>query len=92
MPVSDFLLDTCAVIWTANNDGLREPALSELPEACARGSLLLVSPMTAWEIAVLAGKGKIALASSPDIWFERFCGRPEIGLAGVYDKFVGTWL
>ena len=79
--MSDFLLDTCAVIWVANSDDLQEPALSELPKACAGGSWLFVSPMTAWEIAVLAAKGKIALASSPDIWFERFCERPEIELA-----------
>ena len=79
--MSDFLLDTCAVIWVANNEDLQEPALSELPRACARGSRLFVSPMTAWEIAVLVAKGRIALTNSPDIWFERFCERPEMALA-----------
>ena len=79
--MSDFLLDTCAVIWVANNEDLQEPALSELPKACARGSRLFVSPMTAWEIAVLVAKGRIALTNSPDIWFERFCERPEMALA-----------
>jgi len=81
--MSDFLLDTCAVIWIANNDDLREPALSELPEACARGSRLFVSPITAWEIAMLAAKEKIALTNSPDIWFEQFCERPGVAVAGM---------
>ena len=79
--MSDFLLDTCAVIWVANNEDLQEPAVSELPKACARGSRLFVSPMTAWEIAVLVAKGRIALTNSPDIWFERSCERPEMALA-----------
>ena len=81
--MSDFLLDTCAVIWIANNDDLREPALSELPEACARGSQLFVSPMTAWEIAMLVAKERIVLTSSPDIWFEQFCKRPVVAVAGI---------
>ena len=44
-----FLLDTCAVIWIANGDCLLEPAASALREA--RAERLLVSPMTACEIA-----------------------------------------
>ncbi len=79
--MSDFLLDTCAVIWIANDDGLQEPASSELPKACDRGSRLFVSPMTAWEIAMLVAKGSMALTISPDAWFERFCRQPGVVLA-----------
>ena len=60
--MTDFLLDTCAVLWTAHDDPLREPAASELQDAYRRGAPLFVSPITAWEIAMLAAKGKIALA------------------------------
>ena len=74
-----FLLDTCAVIWIANGDRLREPAASALREA--RDERLLVCPMTAWEIAMLVAKGKMALAMSPGIWFERFCELPGVVLA-----------
>lgn len=79
--MSDFLLDTWAVIWIANDDGLQEPASSKLPKACDRGSRLFVSPMTAWEIAMLVAKGNIALTTSPDTWFERFCEQPGVVLA-----------
>jgi len=81
--MSDFLLDTCAVIWIANDDGLQEPASSELPKACDRGSRLFVSPMTAWEIGMLVAKGNIALTISPDIWFERFCEQQGVALADM---------
>ena len=37
--------------------------------------------MTAWEIAMLVAKGKMALAMSPDTWFERFCELPGVALA-----------
>ena len=30
---------------------------------------------------MLVAKGRIALTNSPDIWFERFCERPEMALA-----------
>ena len=73
-----FLLDTCAVIWIVNGDHLREPAKSVLKET--RTERFLVSPMTAWEIAMLVAKGKIALSISPNIWFQRFCELPGVVL------------
>lgn len=80
---ADYLLDTCAVIWLANGDRWREPAASELPEAMERGSQVLVSPIAAWEVAMLAAKGGMALAINPDLWFERFCKLPGVTLAAM---------
>ena len=37
--------------------------------------------MSVREIATLAAKGKIALAMSTDVWFERFCALPGGALA-----------
>ncbi|MCE2492497.1 MAG: type II toxin-antitoxin system VapC family toxin [Alphaproteobacteria bacterium] len=79
MPV--FLLDTCAVIWIANGDPIREPAAGTLQEACGPGAGFLVSSMTAWEIAMLEAKGRMALSISPEIWFDRFCALPGVVLA-----------
>ena len=81
--MTDFLLDTCAVIWTAHNDPLREPAASQLQDAYRRGAPLFVSPITAWEIAMLAAKGKIALALDPSLWFQRYCELPSVTLAAM---------
>ena len=39
--------------------------------------------MSAWEIAMLVAKGKMALAVNPDIWFERFCDLPGVALAAM---------
>ena len=81
MPV--YLLDTCAVIWIANGDPLREPAASALQEAYAQGEGLAISPMSAWEVAMLVAKGKIALSINPVVWFERFCALPGVTLAAM---------
>ena len=79
MPV--YLLDTCAVIWIANGDPLREPAASALREAYADGGGLAVSPMTAWEIAMLVAKNRIALSMDPEAWFDRILALPGVALA-----------
>ncbi len=81
--MTDFLLDTCAVLWTAHHAPLREPAASEMQDAYRRGARLVVSPITAWEIAMLVAKGKIALALDPEPWFQRFCELPPVALASM---------
>ena len=79
--MSGCLLDTCAVIWRANNDILREPGASELGDLHSRILPIFVSPITAWEIATLVANGKMTLALRPDIWFQKFCNLPRIALA-----------
>ena len=81
--MTEFLLDTCAVLWTAHDDPLREPAASRLQDAYRQGARLFVSPITAWEIAMLAAKGRIALALDPDLWFQRYCDLPSVTLAAM---------
>ena len=76
-----YLLDTCTVIWIANGDPLREPAASALREAFADGGGLAVSPMTAWEIAMLVAKNKIALSMDPKAGFDRVLALPGVVLA-----------
>ena len=61
------LLDTCALLWLASGDrALSEKARSLIEDA----EVLYVSPVTAWEIAVKAAKGKIQLPLSPREWFD----------------------
>lgn len=74
-----FLLDTCAVIWIANNMPLRDPAASEL-ESMSEAKVL-VSPISAWEIGMLIANRKIALSIDSQSWFERLLKETEIGLA-----------
>ncbi len=81
--MADLLLDTCAVLWTAQGEPLREPGASNLRDSYERGAQLMVSPISAWEVAMLAAKGRIALALDPHLWFERFCDLPAVALAAM---------
>jgi PIN domain nuclease of toxin-antitoxin system len=42
---------------------------------------IYVSPITAWEVGLLAARGRISLRMSPDKWFDRLLGAPGIRLA-----------
>jgi PIN domain nuclease of toxin-antitoxin system len=47
------LLDTCAVIYRAEGTGMTDAANAAINKAAAAGSLF-ISPVSAWEIALLA--------------------------------------
>lgn len=63
------LLDTCAAIWLSDDDALAPDAEAALAQAAETGQIL-VSPITAWEIGLLAARGRIALSRPPLVWFE----------------------
>ncbi len=79
--MTTYLMDTCAAIWIASGDPIREPAASTLQQIDEETAGLAVSPMTAWEIAMLESKGKIALSIGPEIWFDRICALPGVDIA-----------
>jgi PIN domain nuclease of toxin-antitoxin system len=42
-----------------------------------------VSPMTAWEIATLAAKGRLQLSLAPEAWFDALLGFAGVRLAAM---------
>jgi len=69
------LLDTCALIWLANGN----PSLSKAAkDKIADSAVLCVSPVSAWEIAVKASKGKISLPCPAREWFDAVVKRYDI--------------
>ena len=73
------LLDTCAIIYIANGDPVHAMAKREIISAVLDGGLL-VSPVSAWEIGMLAARKGIAFLPDPAIWFQTFLGRTGIRL------------
>ncbi len=45
--------------------------------------ILRLAPITAWEVAMLVAKSRMALALDPALWFERFCDLPGVTLAAM---------
>jgi PIN domain nuclease of toxin-antitoxin system len=79
------LLDTCAVIWLANGDRLRRQATDAIVAAGLSGGIL-VSPISAWEVALLArprdsNRPPPQFLPDPKAWFARLMAGPGIRAA-----------
>ncbi len=73
------LLDTHIVLWLDSGDERLRPATRQLIETCWQGGgSILVSAVTAWEIALLVDTGRIGLDQPAEIWLDRFTSRPGI--------------
>ena len=62
------ILDTCALLWLASGDKkLSRFALKKINEA----SVVYVSAMSGFEVAIKVTKGKLKLPHPPRPWFEK---------------------
>ena len=66
------VLDTHAVLWWVNGDPQLSPnALAAIEQEMRRDSgVILISAITAWEIALLLEKGRITLSMGVDDWLD----------------------
>lgn len=77
------LLDTCAAIWVAGDEPIADEAERAIVAALEADQPVFVSPITSWEIGLLAARGRISLPISPDKWFERLLEAPGVRLADM---------
>jgi PIN domain nuclease of toxin-antitoxin system len=84
------LLDTCAVIWIANDETISKPATRALNQAHEAGLVVYVSPITAWEIGVLVSRGRLTSSIKPQLWFQRLFDVPNLRLADMPPDLVIT--
>jgi PIN domain nuclease of toxin-antitoxin system len=75
------LLDTCAAIWLTNADPISDEALDALQQTRDSGESVYVSPITAWEMGLLAARGRVNLLMTPQRWFERLLEAPGLRLS-----------
>jgi PIN domain nuclease of toxin-antitoxin system len=77
------LLDTCAVIWIAEDEAIADTAAQALDKAHAADQFVYVSPITAWEIGLLVARGRLTSIIKPQLWFERVLDVPNMRLADM---------
>lgn len=65
------LLDTCAMLYLAENQFISVSTIGQIDEASINGKLY-VSPISAWEIGSGASKGRMAVAAEPLNFFNQF--------------------
>lgn len=63
------VLDTHALVWWVSDDTrLSQAARSAIDDKLADGDQVLASAISAWEVAMLVERGRIALAMGTDEW------------------------
>ena len=73
------LLDTHIWIWYVDGDESQlAPPTRALLERAGRGSSLLVSDISYWEVAVKAAKGRLTLALDAAVWLRRAEAAPGV--------------
>jgi len=60
---------------------LSEAARAAIDAALAAGAGVYVSPITAWEIATLAARGRLRMTIAPEVWFASLVALPGMRLA-----------
>jgi PIN domain nuclease of toxin-antitoxin system len=82
------LLDTCAAIWFAEDEDMSDAAFEALDHAFDTGAAVYVSPITAWEVGLLAARGRIAFPIAPQLWFQRLMNVRGIELAELSPELL----
>ena len=72
------LLDTCAVIWLTEKASLRPAAVEVLR---VNAGATYISPIIAWEVGMLAARGRLQLLIRPERWFANLFDVPGVRLA-----------
>ncbi len=77
------LLDSCAVIWVAEDQPISQSAALALDEAHAADQFVYVSPITAWEVGLLVARGRLTMIVKPQLWFGRLLDIANMRLADM---------
>jgi PIN domain nuclease of toxin-antitoxin system len=75
------LLDTCAAMWIVEKERMKPTAIEAIDRASDRGEPVFVSPITGWEVGLLAMKRKFKSRYSPQRWLEVLLTLPSIRIA-----------
>ena len=81
------LLDTCAALWIVANE-IPQKAFDTLADSLDAGLPTYISPITAWEVGVMARKGRFRSNYAPSRWFEVLMSTPNAALAELTPKVL----
>jgi PIN domain nuclease of toxin-antitoxin system len=81
--MSFLLLDTCALLFITMNEPESGKVKSAMQQAYEAGEFVYVSPISAWEIGLLASSRRLNLSMPPNRWFDNVMRKPGIALADL---------
>ncbi|TWT03134.1 type II toxin-antitoxin system VapC family toxin [Reyranella sp. CPCC 100927] len=74
------LIDTHVLIWAVQDDARLGKRARRAIDAAADADALHVSAITAWEVAMLAHKGRVTLGKEAGAWIDEALGLPGMRL------------
>ncbi len=77
------LLDTCTLIFMTEKARLAEPAVHAMRAVSGGAATTYISPISAWEIGILASHGRLQLLIRPERWFANLFEVPGVRLADM---------
>lgn len=82
------LLDTCAVIWFADDQPLSSAATQAMNESFASTVSVFLSPISAWEIGILCARGRMRFTIPPQLWFRRVQNMQGMAMADLSPEIL----
>jgi PIN domain nuclease of toxin-antitoxin system len=79
--VQPLLLDTCTLIFLNEKARLAQPAVDVMRAASDNAGTTYISPISAWEVGMLASRGRLQLLIRPERWFANLFEVPGVQLA-----------
>ncbi|HEY4123401.1 MAG TPA: type II toxin-antitoxin system VapC family toxin [Rhizomicrobium sp.] len=77
------LIDTCAAIFLTDGEWMKPQAVEAIDQTFDRKQAVYLSPITAWEVGLLARKGRFKSALAPKRWLDRLLSFREITLCAL---------
>jgi PIN domain nuclease of toxin-antitoxin system len=81
--VGRLLLDTCTLVFMTEKARLAAAAVTAMKAASEGGDITYVSPISAWEIGMLASRGRVQMLIRPERWFGNLLNVPGVRLADL---------
>lgn len=86
------LLDTCAAMFLVADERMSEAARQAIDAAAGVDAPLLVSPITAWEVGMMEGKGRFRSSLTPQRWWATLLSAPGIVLCPLTAEILmASW-
>lgn len=86
--MTPLLLDTCALIWLAEHARISRSAEEALSEAGSLNLPVHISPISSWEIGMLAARGRLRLSADPITWFGGILANPAMRLTDMSPRIL----
>jgi PIN domain nuclease of toxin-antitoxin system len=86
--IRPILLDTCAALWLAADAPMAGAAMEAIAQVATAGISLQISPIIAWEIGLMARKGRFRSSLSPQRWFDHLRALPGVQVCALSPEIL----